>query len=566
MKKDNLTPQNFQCYCGKYIPDETFGQYQGKDKIRLEVCDDLPFYREKDGNQYCILHCPIDEKDDIDKIIKQRLDNKKYNFGGVWFPKKANFHQYKFEKDITARFDYTHFSKKADFWHAEFPEKVFFDFAAFEQEALFSFAEFEIASFHNVTFSNEAIFYNTRFRELALFTSSYFKKHATFGYSKFKNASFSDSKFSDEQNEKLNFFDAEFKGFAIFSNVTFPHSLNFSNSIFFDIAAFNSSEFNKTYFNSVEFKKDVFFSYSTFQNEVSFEKTKFRNNVDFSKTKILNQVQFIGDSYNKVFSTNQIVSFDDGFIEKPERFFFHAVVLCPNWFVNVDARKFVFQDVDWKNANGTLNNAKKELEALQKQEITGRPQRLLAITCRQLADNAENNNHYEQASNFRRMAMELVFLEKSLALRLWLIYPIILFNIRGETKLRYKKRAEKVYERWEQKQKKTISFGQSIDPLHYLYRWLSCYGESWRRAFVVLFIILATSTWLYTTSFCVFKDEIQGFDVWEAISYSLRVMALQRPEPQPANVFAKIIVAFETILAPLQLALLALAIRRKFMR
>lgn len=43
-------------------------------------------------------------------------------------------------------------------------------------------------------------------------------------------------------------------------------------------------------------------------------------------------------------------------------------------------------------------------------------------------------------------------------------------------------------------------------------------------------------------------------------------MALQKPEPLPANRRAKALVLFEIILGPLQAALLALAIRRKFMR
>jgi hypothetical protein len=52
----------------------------------------------------------------------------------------------------------------------------------------------------------------------------------------------------------------------------------------------------------------------------------------------------------------------------------------------------------------------------------------------------------------------------------------------------------------------------------------------------------------------------------EAIIYSAGVLSLQKPEPLPANKRAKALVLCETILGPLQAALLALAIRRKFMR
>lgn len=51
-----------------------------------------------------------------------------------------------------------------------------------------------------------------------------------------------------------------------------------------------------------------------------------------------------------------------------------------------------------------------------------------------------------------------------------------------------------------------------------------------------------------------------------ALMYSLGVMTLQKPEPRPATTAAQAIVLAETILGPVQAALLALAIRRKFMR
>jgi len=51
-----------------------------------------------------------------------------------------------------------------------------------------------------------------------------------------------------------------------------------------------------------------------------------------------------------------------------------------------------------------------------------------------------------------------------------------------------------------------------------------------------------------------------------ALTYSAGVMTLQKPEPQPATAEAQTVVLLETILGPVQAALLALAIRRKFMR
>ena len=52
----------------------------------------------------------------------------------------------------------------------------------------------------------------------------------------------------------------------------------------------------------------------------------------------------------------------------------------------------------------------------------------------------------------------------------------------------------------------------------------------------------------------------------DAALYSLNVSILQKPEPKPLTWWAKLLVSLETVLGPAQAALLALAIRRRFMR
>lgn len=53
-----------------------------------------------------------------------------------------------------------------------------------------------------------------------------------------------------------------------------------------------------------------------------------------------------------------------------------------------------------------------------------------------------------------------------------------------------------------------------------------------------------------------------------AVAYSLGVLALRRPEPRPAadEWWPQFVVTLETILVAVQLALLLLAVRRRFMR
>ena len=167
-----------------------------------------------------------------------------------------------------------------------------------------------------------------------------------------------------------------------------------------------------------------------------------------------------------------------------------------------------------------------------------RSHHLLAIACRNLAVNSEENHRYEEASKFRYMAMEARRLES------W----------RG-------------FAPWR---------------LSWWYWLASGYGERVWQAFFVLLGILLLSALLYTRV---------GFARWEpkvasesdavvakrdevgaplkssrALPYSAGVMTFQKPEPRPATTAAQTVVLLETILGPVQAALLALAIRRKFMR
>jgi hypothetical protein len=51
-----------------------------------------------------------------------------------------------------------------------------------------------------------------------------------------------------------------------------------------------------------------------------------------------------------------------------------------------------------------------------------------------------------------------------------------------------------------------------------------------------------------------------------ALTYSAGVITLQKPEPKPATATAKSSVLLLTVIGPIQAALMALAIRRRFMR
>jgi len=117
-----------------------------------------------------------------------------------------------------------------------------------------------------------------------------------------------------------------------------------------------------------------------------------------------------------------------------------------------------------------------------------------------------------------------------------------------------------------------------LDLVTYLYWALSGYGERPRRAFWVL-----VGMWgLFAIGYMIVghKDlqvDFQAFsapEIWQslkhaakALVYSLAAMARLNPEPKPAapGLFQFLVTA-EGILGPLQIALLALAVRRRVMR
>jgi len=178
-----------------------------------------------------------------------------------------------------------------------------------------------------------------------------------------------------------------------------------------------------------------------------------------------------------------------------------------------------------------------EIEVTKRKHIRS-PNRLLAIACQQLAVNAEENSRYEEASKFRYWAMDA------------------------------RRREKKGF--------------FSIFRLHWFYWAVSGYGERSLRAFIFLIGIWLLFAFLYTqVGFLRWEPKISSAeDVMTAKTdetgtplrplnaalYSLGVITLQKPDPKPATFTSQTLIAIETFLGPLQVALLALAIRRQFMR
>lgn len=358
----------------------------------------------------------------------------------------------------------------------------------------------------------------------------------------------------------------EFDSDADFRNVTFSAGANFSAAVFHTNAQFSSTKFDETAtFEGAIFNQGAFFNSSKFGGEANFDRVTFVGQVTFAGATFADHVRFAGRKKRRLFGIASSLNLEFTRIEKPERFVFHTLDLRPDWFVNVDSRRFQFIDVEWQwsgipnpphvpNSENLLRLidesphnilfvlldwAKAKFRRLESHGTWfSLPDRLLALTCRQLADNAEENHRYEEASKFRYYAMNS-----------WRL------------------------ERWR---------GFDFRKLNWWYWLASGYGEKVIRALVVLVAIFLLSAALYTqvgfmrweprlTSAgdvaAATRDETGAPLKWtRALIYSVAVMTFQRPEPRPATTTAQIIVLLETILGPVQTALLALAIRRKFMR
>jgi hypothetical protein len=440
------------------------------------ACAGETFYKEREGNRYCVLHFPAKEKSvDFEKALRRKLDQKDFDFSGVWFPDELSFEGFEFKG--TANFPFAIFSAHTDF-----------SFATFSSDANFNSATFSaVADFKGCTFGSEAYFGKARFSEEAQFAGATFNSGAHFNEATFST--------------KADLTGATFKADATF--------------IF------------------ASFRGEAVFWGATFSTKADFTIARFSATADFSEATFSDYVRFVGTQNRPVFTDTSPLDLHFARMEKPNHVSFHTTTLYPHWFINIDARRFDFINVHWINGG----KAKPEIEMLKSKDVSS-PHRLLAIACRKLAANSEENDRYREASHFRRMAMDAERLET------W----------RGFGFLR----------------------------LSWWYWLASGYGERPFQAFLVLLGILIVSAALYTKV---------GFVRWEsrlasendvatakrddvgaplkfsrALAYSAGVMTLQKPEPRPATTSAQTVVLLETVLGPVQAALLALAIRRKFMR
>lgn len=484
-------------------------------RIREKVCvnendDCLP--NHTDGKYYCLFHLPTKEKDipKFEEIYQTRLRTLWKQVDEI---KKLPIQQ---QNQAKSKLAY-------DFPYVWFPSWVNLSELKFEVDA----------NFYHATFSSQTDFWTATFERTANFNSATFYFEAKFN----SNTTF---------KSKTDFGGASFKDKANFSTAIFENGVGFNTAIFskdLDFTSIVSKEevyFIKTtfeegiYFTSATFEKEVFFREATFTetSNALFRNTNIKNGISFPHSNLNGHISFYGDGKNDIFVGNSAyVSLQSARIKDKDKISFNLVRLQPSWLINTDCRKFVFTACRWKKANQKNIDTKSELKNLPSSSFP-HPHKLLTKTCWQLADNHEEMKSFPKASLFRQMANE-------------------------------SKRRED-YKGWK------------IWSLHWWYWLSSFYGERPLQALIILLgIIVAFAFYYYLAFFSICPKDIadstkcvvRNMNWLESLHQSLMTAALQNVEYRKTLLPPQdLVMLFEKIVAPLQAALLALAIRRKFMR
>lgn len=512
MFESSLTlPENetFVCACESWMRDACVGE---------------EFFKELEGARYCVLHYPGNDKArQFELAQKRKFDAQNFDFRGVWFSEpfglsgafcaRVNFQGATFLKQ--AYFRNVEFAEHCSFISAHFASTVDFTDAQFKDGANFLDARFDgLADFRRTIFLECADFQGANLAQANFCRTRFGKGGADFGRTQFnEHANFSDATFSSGSK----FSDAHFRMNADFRHAYFQGDLPFIRTTFVGEADFHLATFMGPNPDDVpeggSRRSFVSFSGARFREGFTFERTNFGQDVRLNLA---------------------AVTFDH-----PERVTLHSTSLRPNWFIDTDPRRFNFINVIWGSLD-SRDALQREIEDLEAHDLS-RHSPLLEITFRQLAVNAEDNNRYDEAANFRYLAMEV-------------------------KRLQARRRVDLLGLRW-------------------WYWLLSGYGERVQRALVVLlsiWLLFAVTYWTGNATWWqprapnraisgsaereVQSSEPRRLAFSEALLYSAGVLTLQKPDPQPANKRARFFVLAETLLGPIQAALLALAIRRKFMR
>ncbi|TAJ09580.1 MAG: pentapeptide repeat-containing protein [Nitrospirae bacterium] len=434
--------------------------------------------------------------------------------------------------------------------HSSDPEK---DFSRFHQEIVeilagesihsrraetFDFSWFVFLDYHfgRMSFERKTIFRSARFLCGAHFSSMWFAHGADFTDTLFENSvDFQTAVFAED----VRFDSAQFSGEANFRQVVcrgegwWP-AVNFKGN-----ASFAQSNFSKeANFSMATFESNVDFSGARFAFCGNFKGATFREGANFASAVFASTGEPAADGANV---PHVIADFSGARYEKPSHVSFYQVNRDIQGglrarFVNCNMEAVRFVDVNWHRWHGRkvlqdeldivspLKNEESETEKFFKQAMGKPPTRyeLVAVGYRKLVDNFEKVREYDSAEDFSIGVMEMKRLDPAQP-----IFVRVAVN---------------------------------------LYRWASNYGSNYWQALVVLALMVVVFGLLYSL---VGLTPRPKQTVLEPIGlvHAVEVATFKGETHAIAgNGVAWFLEILERVLIPAQVALLLLALRRRFRR
>lgn len=384
-----------------------------------------------------------------------------------------------------------------------------------------SFVFLKLSHF-SATLDKDAIFREATFTESASFTAVTFTRDADFGWATFtKRADFSWATFA----KYADFSRTTFTQTGYFFRATFAQNANFSHATFTQKVDFRDTTFTqKADFHWVTFKQDADFRAATLEQEALFRSTWFLQLAKFRYAKFLEPKKVSFRQVNQTRRYNRGTEQEQSMPCKPG---------LRVYFSDCNVEEVVFEDVNWQTHG----------DRMVLQDEFGIPKEidnheLVAIAYRRLTNNFQKARQYDLAEDCFVGAMEM--------------------------------------KRLDPKQPWGARFVTT------LYKFASEYGSNYIRALAVLFGLVGFFGLLYAipffglmpvkTSAALERLDLQG--VWyglqrigDGVLYAFEVATFQRqPTFEVTNVWGKIVRMLETVLIPGQIALLFLALRRRFRR
>jgi uncharacterized protein YjbI with pentapeptide repeats len=506
-------------------------------------------------------------QEEIDALTSGRS---KYLRAGV-----VDFRRFRFPSGVTFRT--RTFSEYACFLEAVFADSIEFSGAQFVKDANFSGATFSHVDFTSAVFNGNGVFARTTFSQEATFAGSCFQTRADFRESRFgARVDFSDAELhspifaacafgskawfgaaklfgtADFQTAEFvgaaDFFAAKFFGSANFGYTKHHGGSAFVNTVFEDVT-FGSAELSvSTNFYRTLFNGHANFGFAKFQ-DVTFRSAQFREGASFEAAAFSGDVEFHHVSFGSAGHADEaaVANFADARFEKPARVWFTQVnkdvsVGFRARFLNCDVEQIHLEDVRWHRRRGRMV-LQDELDVLE----------------------GSNDANADAKTADRRSGHELVAIS----------YRQLINNF---DRVRSLDLAEDCFCGSMEMKRRDPNESPVSRAVLGAYSLASAYGSNYAQALAVLLCIVAAFGLLYALPFLRLEvaphqdSALQMASTWlrrcpAGLFHSLEAATFQRDATYAFSWRrGRLATIAEQTLVPIQVALLLLALRRRFRR